>query len=64
MKKLLVAFALAVFAFTASAQDTMWPNKGVGIVDPTLVTKVETHPLDQHLQDMKVSYCNLNYFPI
>lgn len=56
MKKLLTAVLLASMSSVAFAADTMWPNKGAGIIDPTLVAKVETHPLEKHLENMNVNF--------
>jgi len=57
MKKLLATILLSAFALTASAAtDTMWPNAGAGIMDTTLVAKTKMHPLEKHLQEMKVNF--------
>jgi len=67
MKKLLrtillsvtgLVLLIAVIASNVSAAtDTMWPNNlGRGTMDTSLVTKVEAHPLEKHLQDMKVNF--------
>lgn len=58
MKKLLATILLSLFALTASAAtDTMWPNNpGRGTMDTSLVAKVEMHPLEQHLNDVKVNF--------
>lgn len=55
MKKILAAIALAAITYNASA-DTMWQNEGRGIVDPSLVAKVEASSLELHLQEVKVNF--------